>query len=310
MDFKAEPSKTFALVVGIAKYQESEWNIKSGATVQDALKFTNWLLERGVPESNIKLCLSLLEENQEPLEPYKLRVEKASGQHISDIISEFLSEKPGDLLYIYWTGHGLITSKRERRLLCADATKRNWKNIDLDSLLLLLNSDSFEISNHICIIDACANYILETDGRPANLSGYGFSSGHPNNSQHFILLATKEGEKAKVNTESKTGYFSQAVLEELEKSSSDVFPPNMKTIAESVKQRVDSLKKDQSPTYLYYRNWDGNEEEFNYGENKAPQNQNNSGMTQNNRDNAKGWQTKVDGGTVYIGEFHQTPPKF
>jgi hypothetical protein len=29
-----------------------------------------------------------------------------------------------------------------------------------------------------------------------------------------------------------------------------------------------------------------------------------SSMTQNNYDNARGWQTKVDGGTVYIGEIH------
>ncbi|MBD2124743.1 hypothetical protein [Trichocoleus sp. FACHB-262] len=33
--------------------------------------------------------------------------------------------------------------------------------------------------------------------------------------------------------------------------------------------------------------------------------QDNSSMTQNNYDNAKGWQTKVEGGTAYIGEIHQ-----
>jgi hypothetical protein len=27
-------------------------------------------------------------------------------------------------------------------------------------------------------------------------------------------------------------------------------------------------------------------------------------MTQNNFDQAKGWQTKVEGGTAYIGEIH------
>lgn len=31
----------------------------------------------------------------------------------------------------------------------------------------------------------------------------------------------------------------------------------------------------------------------------------NSNMTQNNYDNARGWQTKVEGGTAYIGEIHQ-----
>jgi len=31
----------------------------------------------------------------------------------------------------------------------------------------------------------------------------------------------------------------------------------------------------------------------------------NSSMTQNNYDNARGWQTKVEGGTAYIGEIQQ-----
>jgi hypothetical protein len=29
-----------------------------------------------------------------------------------------------------------------------------------------------------------------------------------------------------------------------------------------------------------------------------------SDLIQNNADNAKGWQTKVEGGTAYIGEIH------
>lgn len=33
--------------------------------------------------------------------------------------------------------------------------------------------------------------------------------------------------------------------------------------------------------------------------------ENNSSMTQINRDNARGWQTNVKGGTAYIGEIHQ-----
>lgn len=32
--------------------------------------------------------------------------------------------------------------------------------------------------------------------------------------------------------------------------------------------------------------------------------QDNSSMVQNNSDNARGWQTKVEGGTAYIGEIH------
>ncbi|BAZ41012.1 hypothetical protein NIES4101_69740 [Calothrix sp. NIES-4101] len=43
---------------------------------------------------------------------------------------------------------------------------------------------------------------------------------------------------------------------------------------------------------------------------KAGEKQDNSTMTQINQDNARGWQTKVDGGTAYIGEntINQAPP--
>lgn len=37
--------------------------------------------------------------------------------------------------------------------------------------------------------------------------------------------------------------------------------------------------------------------------------QDNSSMVQNISDNAKGWQTKVEGGTAYIGEIHITQSK-
>ncbi len=263
--FTAKPERTFALVVGIAKYQESSWNVKSGATVKDALKFACWLRERGVPTDNINLCLSPLEEhreeNQALLKLCGLSVEEANYQNIDHIITNILSQKTGDLLYIFWAGHGLITSERERRLFCADVTRQNWQNIDLNSLLLLLSSDYFQIRNHICIIDACANYLLETEGRPTNLGGRIFNSGKPQvDSQHFVLLATKEGEKAKVSAEGKTGYFSQAVLKALEQAPSEIFLPDMKAIAEEVKQHVASLDKKQLPTYLYYRNWDGDVE--------------------------------------------------
>jgi len=223
----------------------------------DAIKFAQWLSARGVPRDNIRLCLSPLED----IEHSELTIEEATEHKIADLITGWLSEKKGDLLYLFWAGHGLITSTRNRRLLCADATKQNWQNLDLDSLLTYLSSDSFKIQRHICIIDACANYILESQGRPTNLGGKTFPSGKPRTeSQQFVLLATREGEKAKVNTGEKTGYFSQVVREALAEESNGKFPPNMEAIAEKVKQRFSTLDKKQTPIYWYRQGWNGDEE--------------------------------------------------
>jgi formylglycine-generating enzyme required for sulfatase activity len=255
----AKPERTYALVVGIEKYHETAWNVKGGGPVNDALKFAEWLCKRGVPKENIRLCLSPLEENCYLVEQSELEVEAATENNVSDIIENVLSKKKGDLLFIFWEGHGLLTSERERRLLCADATYKNWQNLNLDSLLLLLRSNLFEIQNHICIVDACANYLLESNRRPTNLKGKEFSSGQPMlNHKQFVLLATREGEKAIVNTKSQTGYFSQAVREALEQEILETWPPNMKAIAEKVKQQVTSLNNNkQLPIYFEICSWDG-----------------------------------------------------
>ncbi|MEG4176863.1 formylglycine-generating enzyme family protein [Microcoleus sp. S13_C3] len=253
----AKPERTYGLVVGIEKYQETSWNVKGGGPANDALKFADWLCKRGVPEKNIRLCLSPLEENNHLVEQLDLKVEEATEHNLSEIIENNLSQKKGDLLCIFWAGHGLLTSERKRRLLCADATFQNWRNLNLDSLFLLLKSDSFKIQNHICIFDACADF-LKLSTLPKNLNGKDFSSGSPRqDSQTFVLFATREGEKAKINPQEKTGYFSEAVRDALEQESLEYWPPNMEEITKKVKQQVASLGKKQLPTYLYHRSWDG-----------------------------------------------------
>ncbi|WP_257237148.1 NB-ARC domain-containing protein [Nostoc sp. 'Peltigera malacea cyanobiont' DB3992] len=82
----------------------------------------------------------------------------------------------------------------------------------------------------------------------------------------------------KVNSENKTGYFSQAVWEALEQASTEIFPPNMKIIAEQVKQRLEQLNKNQAPIYLYKQNWDGDREEYRVGTLTSPQNLPRSGV--------------------------------
>lgn len=272
MQLTAKPERTFGLIVGIEKYHESAWNVTGGGQADDALKFADWLHRRGVPRENIRLCLSALEENHQLIGECELTVEPATEQNISDIVTNFLSPKSGDLLYIFWAGHGVITSERERRLLCADANKQNWQNLDLNSLLVLLGSDKFQIRNHICIIDACANYVLEAKGRPTNLGGKAFLSGQPRqDSQQFVLLATREGEQAKVNSENKTGYFSQAVREAFA-AANGTFPPNMREVTEAVKQRFTNLDKKQLPTYFYSHSWDGDIEKSHFNPFDIPHN--------------------------------------
>jgi formylglycine-generating enzyme required for sulfatase activity len=258
----AKPERTYGLVVGIEKYSDTFWNVRNGGgPANDALKFAEWLCSRKVPKDNIRLCLSPLEENNHLVQQSDLKVQEATEHNLSEIIENDLSQKTGDLLFIFWAGHGLLTVERERRLLCADMTSQNWRNLNLDSLFLLLQSDRFKIRNHICIVDTCANFV-ELKEFPKKLNGKGFSSGRPReDSRKFVFFATREGEKAKVNHQEKTGYFSQSVIDALKKESLEYWPPNMEIIAKKVKQQVTSLGKQQQPT-IYTYNWEGDRDDY------------------------------------------------
>jgi tetratricopeptide (TPR) repeat protein len=247
----AKPERTYALVVGVGEYQEQGWNVSSPAP--DAAKFAHWLVKRGVPTANIRLCLS-----PSVAVVADLVIHPATGESISRLITEDLAPKTGDLLYIFWAGHGVIDGERERRLFCSDTSKKNWDNLDFNSLLLFLSSDLVQIRHQIIIVDACANYLLESQGRPTNLKGRSLSSGRPRvDSQQFVLLASRAGEKAKVNSQEETGYFSQAVRVALKESPSAQWPPDMVEVAQKVKERLADLNKGQIPTYYYYQGWDG-----------------------------------------------------
>jgi hypothetical protein len=104
---------------------------------------------------------------------------------------------------------------------------------------------------------------LESKGRPTNLGGKTFSSGQPRTeTQQFVLLATREGEQAKVNANGKTGYFSQAVREALAEEPPDCWPPDMRSIADKIKQQFEGLDKKQLPTYWYYQSGNGDKENY------------------------------------------------
>ncbi len=268
IELSASPERTYAIVIGIERYQGGCWDVDG--PVNDALKFAQWLCARGVPKENIHFCVSPLEENCYLVEQSELEIREATDQNIYYSITDFLSRKEGHLLYIFWAGHGVIAPDNSRRLVCADATRANLQNQDFDSLLDFLRSDAFKIRNHICIVDACATY---SSGGLTDLGGRKFSRGKPRKDiKQFVLFATREGETAKVNSDEKTGYFSQAVRDALEKVYPNSWPPNMEAITENVKQQFKALDKRQLPTYLFYQGWDGDKQVYPFNQVESPHN--------------------------------------
>jgi hypothetical protein len=186
---------------------------------------------------------------------FQIKSQKATRQNIYQTITETIPSygEQGDLLYIYWSGHGTTNQRKDRRLFYDDGKQ----NLNLESFLESLGSDIFgNFDQQILIIDACANYYSKKTAK--SLSKEEYTAGNPIKSrQQFILLATKEGYKTKNIDREKTGLFSKVLLGELEKESQLIFPKGMPKIVESI-QAIFKENYDNQPTpiYLAYGNED------------------------------------------------------
>ncbi len=266
IDSIANPKHTFALVVGIEKY-----DLGSGADLngpaRDARSFADWLSVRGVPRENIVLLLSPLDANRMLFDEWPGPGKgPATREEVDHAIYRTLRRwEKGQLLFFFWGGHGIMTADRNRRLFYADTSTADWHHLVLGSLLVHLGSDNLSgFQQQICFIDTCANYQRQLSLERLG-NGETFPPGEPARSprEQSVFFATREGEVAKNLSREQTGLFSKVLLEELAKEPSTSWPPDLERIAKRVKQDFDTLIKtgaaNQTPISVRYRAWDGTE---------------------------------------------------
>lgn len=251
-----QPAKVYALVVGIEKYQAgSAYDLNGPAN--DALKFSSWLLDQGVEPEHIYLFLSPLEQNQgvrSAAEGRGLTPAHATHDLISNTIrSQLTSERSrGDLLYVFWGGHGIITKTdvTTRRLFFADTDDDTKWNLNVNSFVEALGTAAHGAGfpQQVFLIDACANGFYQGLAQTiqGEVAGIKFAaSGEIERGEQFVFFASPDYGVATNDANAGTGRFSQAVLEELKGQS---LLPDMKAIAERI--QADFLKNQKiRPVY-------------------------------------------------------------
>ena len=206
------PENIVALVVGVEKYAAgAEWDVDGPAS--DACRFWNWLGQLHVPTGNVHLFLSPLDCNRGLLDHTGPPSQPATRELIYRELTTALRRQTGELLVVYWSGHGVITLEGTRRLFYSDACGDNLLNLDLNSLLRSLRSDYWRaFPQQLWLVDACANYVSTWDV-PVTLPEATFPSGRLTPSrQQFVIMGARAGELAGVSSREKTGYFSRELL--------------------------------------------------------------------------------------------------
>jgi hypothetical protein len=157
---KVEAEQTFAVVVGVETYAAGkQWDLDGPAS--DAVRFVAWLRERKIPVENIYLFLSPLDVNRSLLQQIEIEPSPAELHLISNVLTEKLADAAGrgNLLFLFWGGHGVIEGDQERHLFCGDATDNQKVVINFDSVLKLLRTKPWSgFARQIATVDACANY--------------------------------------------------------------------------------------------------------------------------------------------------------
>jgi len=251
-------ANSYVVAIGIEQYDAGEsWNLDGPAS--DAVRVVEYVRACGVPKEHVQACLSPLPQNPELLpRAHELAATVATPTQatLDDLIERWMPALQGDLLLIFFAGHGILTVDDERRLYTADATPAIKRNVDVNSLLATLRTDRYpDLTRQVIIVDACANYIpnpAEHLTHKTYTTGIGVAG-----VDQFALYAASPGEYAKnLNTE-KTGLLTKELMAVLPAAGANAWPPDMGAAADALATRFITLRQRrqtrQTPSTFWFR---------------------------------------------------------
>ncbi|MFD7909786.1 hypothetical protein ACFV30_03525 [Streptomyces sp. NPDC059752] len=263
------PQRTFALVAGVERYDISHrWNLRGPA--RDALRFARWLTGPAeVPPGNVRLLLSPLDEpgdldwtDSPAMTALRSACRPATEENVKSALLDELPQCDGDLLWIFWAGHGYLGPRQELMLPCADARPSQIRHLNLDSALRWWRTDLVKQRRfplQAALVDSCrVDAPRDTRWNFGN-TDYGGGSSVPGRRQ-FRLYASREGEVAQNDPERGAGRFTEALLGELDGRSVRESVSGLPGAALSIHRAFKELRERgegwQLPQFIVDRDWD------------------------------------------------------
>ncbi|WP_225859102.1 effector-associated domain 2-containing protein [Streptomyces albicerus] len=236
---RVDPARVHALIVGIEKYDAGPaWDLPGPA--RDALAFHRLLRAVGVPAAQLRLHLA-------PLPPFVPDTEHEPADHATlrrTLVRE-LPPHQGDVLWVWWGGHGVLDRAGHTRLFCADATTADKVAVDLESALARYASDAVPaFTEQLWIVDACETFEEDLAFRDP-LPPDALPAGHRTLAHRQTLLrAAGRGRAAANDPVRATGLFSEVLLDLLtERSDTLPVPPDPEELFPAVQDRIAALRK-------------------------------------------------------------------
>ncbi|MGW5636327.1 VMAP-C domain-containing protein [Streptomyces sp. NPDC003832] len=248
------PERTFALVVGVEAY-ELDTRLRLAGPARDAVRFADWLTgTAGVPEGNVHLLLSPLADGE-----VAAHAKPATQRNVEDALFTDLPRCDGDLLWIYWAGHGFMNRQRHLLLPYADATAGQVGHLNLTSALHLWQSTTVgggRFRRTVTIGDACR---IDTARLKLNFPQVNYTAGDSTRRMQFTLYAARPGQAAM--NDGKGGQFTDTLLGRLEGRTLEEATLGLAGIARDVQADFAVMKANgtawQEPQFEIAVGWDG-----------------------------------------------------
>ncbi|MFE5406985.1 hypothetical protein ACFQ9Z_38045 [Streptomyces sp. NPDC056580] len=260
------PERTFALVVGVEKYALGP-RMDLRGPAGDALRFTRWLTGTcQVPSANVRLLLSPLSPERldwsgiPDAEHLKDMARPATEQNVKDVLLGELAGCDGDMLWIYWAGHGFLGAANDMVLVCSDAHPGEIRHLNLDSALRWWRTDKVKGDRfplQASVVDACR----VDQPRNMNPGRVEYGAGRTvQGRRQFQLHAGRDGEPVKNDPERETGQFTEVLLSEFGRRPTTECILGLAEIATAVRERFTRMRASgdawQTPRFLRDRDWD------------------------------------------------------
>ncbi|MFJ5597746.1 hypothetical protein ACIP95_07375 [Micromonospora parva] len=238
--------RTFALVVGVQDYSDLGPDFARKGIADDAVGFAEVLLRFGVPAANIRLLLSA-----EEIPPMPHGLEVAGPATSAAVRAEILRlpQHDGDLLWVFWAGHGWYADLQSR-LLLADATAAHQINISFEELVTLCGSEFLPgFGRQVFTVDACRlpnARLPRAESLPEKEEG-------KSECWQAIMYAAPPRRAAGYSYGDRGGLFSRSLLDALRRADTAVWPPSLADLSTTVLAGMkDRGSSDSEPTTCYF----------------------------------------------------------
>ncbi|TYL51159.1 caspase family protein [Agromyces mariniharenae] len=208
--------KVLVLAIGLEEYAYGKKYSLPGVA-SDAVRFAQWAVDCRVPPEQVWLARSWSGAETPP--PENVLTFDGAQHDIEDLFIK-ASKVRGDLLVVYWSGHGVLNRSGQRVLYAADAYAEAPRVFVVDQVLRYLTSDAFPgFDNQVVFIDACANFSAEMkipddlSSGPLNPNGRTFRR-----VSQSTLFAASQGEYATHDRLKREAAFSNSLLEWLKEN--------------------------------------------------------------------------------------------